>query len=436
MALGGGIFTVQNKTLPGAYINFVNAQRASATLSDRGFAAMPLVLDWGEEGKVFTVTNDDFIRNSQKYFGYDYTHDKMKGLRDLFKNAQTLYAYRLNTGAKAANAYATAKHGGIRGNAIKTIITANVNNEAAFDVATYVDNILVDKQTVLSASELVANEYVNFKTDAVLELTASTPMSGGENGGEVTGQAWQDALAALEKYSFNVLGCVSTTETIKDLCIAYTKRMRDEAGVKFQCVVYKKAGADNKAIISVENKITGEAEETGNLVYWATGAEAGCKIGKDLTNKVYDGYFDVDTNYTQAQLEAALKAGKFVFHQVGEDVRVLEDINTLVTTTDVEGDDFKNNQTIRVIDQIGNDIAAEFNTKFLGIIPNNDSGRISFRTSIVKYCQELERLQAIEDFDPENVKVSQGETKKAVVVDLAVTVVNCMRQLYMTVNVQ
>ena len=40
MALGGGTFVTQNKTLPGAYINFVSAA-ASATLSDRGIATMP-----------------------------------------------------------------------------------------------------------------------------------------------------------------------------------------------------------------------------------------------------------------------------------------------------------------------------------------------------------------------------------------------------------
>lgn len=47
MALGGGTFQVQNKVLPGCYINFVSAARATAALSDRGYAAMPLELAWG-----------------------------------------------------------------------------------------------------------------------------------------------------------------------------------------------------------------------------------------------------------------------------------------------------------------------------------------------------------------------------------------------------
>lgn len=93
MALGGGTFLTQNKVLPGAYINFISVATASTNMSDRGYAAMGLELDWGQEGKIFEVTNGDFQKNSMKIFGHSYGDDCMKGLRDLFKNIQTLYAY-------------------------------------------------------------------------------------------------------------------------------------------------------------------------------------------------------------------------------------------------------------------------------------------------------------------------------------------------------
>lgn len=77
MALGGGSFIAQNKELPGAYMNFVSAASASATLSDRGIATMPLELDWGKEGEVFEVTNEDFQKNSMKVFGYAFDSPKL-----------------------------------------------------------------------------------------------------------------------------------------------------------------------------------------------------------------------------------------------------------------------------------------------------------------------------------------------------------------------
>ena len=73
MALGGGTFLVQNKILPGAYINFISVPYASATLSDRGYATIPLAMDWGPEGKIFTVELAEFQKDSQKIFGYAYT---------------------------------------------------------------------------------------------------------------------------------------------------------------------------------------------------------------------------------------------------------------------------------------------------------------------------------------------------------------------------
>ena len=135
MALGGGTFTVQNKGLPGAYINFISKASANAALSERGIVTMPLILDWGREGEVFEVANADFQKNCMRIFGYEYTHEKMKGLRDLFLSTKTLYAYRLNGGGqKAQNALAEALYSGTRGNDLKIIVQVNTDDESLFDV--------------------------------------------------------------------------------------------------------------------------------------------------------------------------------------------------------------------------------------------------------------------------------------------------------------
>lgn len=429
MALGGGIFVTQNKKLPGAYINFTSAARATASLSDRGIGAMPLVLDWGAEG-VVKVDHAVFMQNSREYTGYEYTHEKNKGLRDFFKKAQTLFIYRLNKGVKASNPYATAKYAGVRGNDLKIVITANVDDENKYDVMTYLETRVVDTQTVASAAELTNNEFVDFVTSTPLAITASTPLSGGTNGDEVTGQDWQDALNALDRFTYNVLGVVSKDDTVKELCIAYTKRMREEVGVKIQCVVYKKNNADHEGVISVENKAVDTAEES--MVYWATGAAAGCKVHQSLDNKVYDGEFVADVNYTQAQLAEGIDAGKFMFHLVGDDVRVLVDINTHTTVTNEKNEDFKNNQVIRVLDQIGNDFAAVFNEKFLGIEPNDNAGRIALRTEFKKILKELERMRATQNLTDEDITVTAGEGKGKVTGGARVNPVTAMRELYLT----
>lgn len=434
MALGGGSFTVQNKKLPGAYINFVSVAAASATLSDRGVATMPLELDWGKEGEVFEVTNEDFQKNTLKIFGYAYDHAKMKGLRDLFLGARTLYAYRLNGGGtKASNTYAEALYAGTRGNDLKIVIQTNADDEEKFDVKTLMGTTEVDSQTVSAASELVANDYVKFKTEAELAVTASTPLTGGTNK-TVDGTAHQSYLDKIQPYSYNTMGVVVTDDTTKKLYTSFNKRLRDEMGIKFQLVLHNYA-ADYMGVISIKNNVTDSGESAASLVYWVTGLEAGCAVNKSCQNRLYDGEFTVDTDFTQTELEQAIDAGEFVLHQVNSDVRVLDDINTMVTTSDTQGDVFKDNQTIRVIDQIANDIAVVFNTKYLGTVPNDEAGRLSLWSDIVKHHQELQDIRAIENFSDSDVSVEAGNDKKSVAVNDAVQPVNAMGKLYMTVQV-
>lgn len=435
MALGGGVFVTQNKKLPGSYINFVSADKASSVVGDRGVAAIPMIMDWGKSNEVITVTADTLRNSSLEVFGHAYTDKALMPLREVFKNASKVYVYRLNAGTQASNTFCTALYGGIRGNSLSTIIAVNADDADKFDVQTLVDNKVVDTQIAKTAADLKDNKYVTFKSDATLAATASTPLTGGEDG-EVTGEDWQKALDVLEGYSFNTLGIASTDEAVKDLAIFYTKRLRDEVGVKFQTVLYNLA-ADEKGIINVVNKLKGEksSDETASLVYWVTGAQAGCAVNKSCTNKIYDGELDVDTNYTQTQLEEAIDNGKFIMHKVGDDVRVLTDINSKVTVTDEEGEDFKSNQTVRVLDQIGNDIASIFNSKYLGVIPNDTAGRVSLWSDIVSHHKQLNTIRAIENFSSDNVTVERGETKKKVVVTDKVTPTNSMEQLYMTVVV-
>lgn len=435
MALGGGTFLVQNKVLPGAYINFVSKSAANAALSERGIATMPLEIDWGPSGEVFEVSSADFQKKSMEIFGYEYTSEKLKGLRDLFMNIQTFYVYRLNgNGKKAANSLAEALYSGIRGNDLKITVQVNADDEGLFDVKTILGAAVVDEQTVSAAKDLSDNKYVKWKAGITLEEAAAVPLTGGENG-EVTGSEHQAYLDKIESYTFNTMGVAVTDDTTKSLYAAFNKRMRDEMGVKFQLVLYNYVKADYMGVISVGNKVLDDGWNEAALVYWVTGVSAGCAVNRSNQNKKYDGGFKVDTQYTQSQITAAIKEGIFLLHLVGTDVRVLEDINTMVTTSDTQGDIFKDNQTIRVIDQIGNDIAVLFNTKYLGIVPNDAAGRISLWSDIVAHHRQLQDIRAIEDFKDSDVSVEQGSTKKAVVVTDAVVVVNAMSKLYMSVTV-
>lgn len=408
--LGGGNFISQNKKLPGTYINFASAQATSSKIGERGIAAMAIEMDWGQDESIIEVTSENFTKNSLKIFGYDYSNEKLKGIRDLFKNIKKAYFYRLNSGNKATNDLATAKCSGVRGNDIKIVIAKNIDEDSKYDVSTYLGTKEVDVQTVKTVNELVDNDYVTFKMQT-LAVTAGKALAGGTNG-DVSGEAHQKFLDKLESYEVNAVGCTAKDESTSNLYVQYAKRMRDEQGIKFQAVVYNNA-ANYEGVVNVKNTTV---EDDSALVYWVTGVIAGCEINKSNTNKTYDGEYTVNADYTQAQLENSIDNGEFILHKVGDEVRVLVDINSLVDITSEKGEEFKSNQTIRVLDQIASDVASVFNSKYLGKIANNEAGRTSLWADIVALFKDYQTLQAIENFKDEDIKVAIGNDKKSVTI--------------------
>lgn len=430
MALGGGNFLTQNKVLPGSYINFVSASSSNANISDRGYAAIACEMDWGKENEIFAVTAEEFLTDSMSIFGYAYTSEKLKGMRDIFINAQTVYFYRLNKGTQASCELGKARYSGTRGNDISISV---VSSDEQYTVETSIDGTVIDSQTVSSAAELEDNEFIIFDKEVELTPKGKTNLLGGDNG-SVSEMAHQEFLDKLESISFNNLGCLSDDETIKKLYAQYTQTMRDTYGVKFQTVIHDYA-AEYEGVINVANDSTDSEEEKYGLVWWVTGACAGCNINESLTNKLYDGEYGVFTQYKQSELEEGIENGCFMLHKNGDDIRVLDDINSFTEFKDGKDKNFGENQVIRLLDQIGNDIAVMFNTYYLGKVQNNNAGRTAFWNDIVTYNKELLKLNVIEDFEPDDVIVEMGNDKKTVSVTNPVTPVCAMAKLYMTVIV-
>ncbi len=433
MALGGGTFVTQNKTIPGAYINFVTTATGATVFGERGVVALGDSFNWGSNN-IFEVTAEDFYKNSMALFGYDALDGKMIGIRDVFKNAKKIYVGRINgnNAKKASCTFGEAKYTGTRGNDIKIAVYSDPDDSSYKNVYTYVGTTIVDTQRVKSMVELRNNNFVVWKSDATLTNTASMPMTGGTNGA-TTGQAVQSFLDDISGYSFNALTVISDNESINQLVAEYTKRMRDTIGKKFQSIVHNYF-ADYEGVINIDPYAV--SEEDYLVAYWVAGAVAGCEINESLTNKVYDGEIEIDSLYTQSQLENKIKSGEFVFHRVGDKIRVLKDINSFVSVNTEKGKMFQNNQTVRICDQIASDVAVLFEEYYMGKVPNDTSGRNSLWSDLVKYHEKLVNIRALDEFDEEAISVEMGESKNSVVIYEKICPVNSMEQLYMKVTLE
>ena len=429
MALGGGTYLVQNKVLPGAYINFVSRPRAMGSLGERGVVCAGLEMNWGHEGMT-TVEAAEFRTDSRKLFGYDYLSEEMKDMRELFLHAKKVLVYRLNDGTAATATVegltVTAKYTGKRGNDICIAVVENVDADGYFDVETYLDKELVDSQTAANIEELEDNDFVSFNGTGVLKAMAGTYLTGGTTGA-VTGSGYADFLAAAEAEDFHVLAYNGSDETTKKLFANFTKRMREEEGVKFVTVLHDFTEADQEGVISV-----GTASE---LVYWVAGATAGAEVNESLTNVVYDGEYEVDAKMKKSEYIKGIEEGQFLFYEEDGSLRVLRDINSFTSFTAAKNSDFSSNRVVRVLDSIANDVANIFSKYYLGKQSNNANGRNLLKAEILAYHEELMKIEAIENFTADDITVEKGMEKQDVVVYESVQPVDAMEKLYMKVEV-
>lgn len=424
MAYGGGYFTTYTKKMPGTYVNFSSALKASSVLSDRGIVFMGDSLTWGKSG-VTTLTLED-LDSLQSILGYPQNANEMIKIREVFQHATKLYLYRLDSGGvKASNTYATAKYAGTRGNAITIIIASDTEHENKFVVSTALSGVVVDSQDNIGAiTDLEANDYVDWKTGEItIEATAGTPLANGTNG-TVTGQCYQDMLNTAESYNFNILAYDGTDSETKALFKAFTQRMREEIGANFQTVLYNYS-ANYEGVINVKN--------SADLVPWVAGAEAGCAVNASIENMTYDGEKTVSANYTQVQLIQAMDSGELVFHKVDDDYKVLKDINSLTSFTTQKGKRFGENTTIRVNDQIGNDVAVMFNTQIMGKVQNDSEGRLYVWDKINDIMQALATQRAISNYDSADLRVFEIEgDSSAIGAEILYTPLNMLDKLYLT----
>lgn len=92
------------------------------------------------------------------------------------------------------------------------------------------------------------------------------------------------------------------------------------------------------------------------------------------------------------------------------------------------------NRLIRTLDGINNDITEIFESNYVGKINNNADGRSLLRATLIEYFNELQRMNAIQNFTAEDVTVNPGNDSDAVVIDCFVQPVDSVEKIYITVN--
>ncbi len=252
-----------------------------------------------------------------------------------------------------------------------------------------------------------------------------------------------EALAALKTVQFNTL-CYpyddTTPETVeanKTAIATWIAAMRDDEGVKCQAVLANYDG-DSEGIINVVQGIKlsdGTSLTAAQVTAWVAGATAGASITTSNTGMRYEGAVDVVDRMTRSEMESAVEDGELIFKvDSAQNVTVVYDINSLTSITVEKGKMFTKNRVIRTIDNIANDITSIFESNYVGKVNNNEDGRALLKGALTDYFATLQNMEAIQNFETDDVEVTAGNDSDAVVVTANIQPVDSVEKIYITVN--
>ena len=165
---------------------------------------------------------------------------------------------------------------------------------------------------------------------------------------------------------------------------------------------------------------------------------AGANINQSNTAREVVGATSIVGELDDAGIKEALKNGKFVLStSASGKIKVEQDINSLHTFTQDRNYNFTKNRVIRTLDEIGTSTEIVWEDSYMGKVDNNAVGRGIFKSDLIAYGNEMQRINAIQEFaGTDDITVAQGNDLDSVLVEWGVKPVDSMEKLYMTVNVR
>lgn len=347
----------------------------------------------------------------------------------------------------------TAKDKGKHGDDISVVITADPDNNsdasegalrAIFYVQTLVSGKVVDSQTLKADAATVAlsglndNPWVKFTAKTGDAFAASITLAGGDNG-SLASSAYSDFMEAAELESWNVLASGTTDSVTKSALSLFVKRLSNDEGKKVQAVLYNYPTADNECVVSVyPQQIIDNTNHTfteEEMVCWVAGCTAGANVNESLTYAAHPDAVEINPALTQSQQIDALNAGQFVLFEEFGDIKNVQDINTFTSFTATKGKVFRKNRVVRVVFGLCNDIYRIYAKSYIGITPNNESGRSLLKAEILDLLNRYQGNQALQNVAVDDVVVSKGSESDAVIIEVYIQPVDAIEKIYVNITI-
>ena len=441
--MGGGQYEIENKVLPGVYINIKSKPSMNVVMGERGIVAIAKQLSWGEQGKLIEIEG---VNNLQLLTGYSQTSPENLFIRELMRGsnltsgASKILLWRLEEtgGAKASlevedGIKISTKYVGKRGNDIAVIISPvleSKNDEGTlyyqWTIEVVVDGLILESFTRgiytgrdAGSVEATVKDFMDIESNwiqvsgtetANLETMVATNLTDGKDG-TILPSAHNNFISAIAKVNFNVIVYDGEDTITKGAYKSLVNRLCTEEG-RYCVAVISEYKADSEYVINVSNAFTNEegvALTTAQATWWVGGASAGANYWESLTYHNVPNASQVEPEYENSELAKRLSAGEFLFFKMDDEIKVLSDVSSFTSVNVNKSKAFCKNRVVRTIMQICNDLYLGYSKYYIGIVDVNDAGVNLVKAYGIDYLNKVMAKNAIQNFVPDDYQVSQFE---------------------------
>ncbi|KNF10059.1 phage tail sheath protein [Gottschalkia purinilytica] len=203
--------------------------------------------------------------------------------------------------------------------------------------------------------------------------------------------SYDSALNYLETTKFDYLVIPEIAEAEVTTISSWIKDCRDKKDIKVKAVLPHADNADSEGVINfatddikVKDKVYTAAQYCSRIA----GILAGTPLNMSATYQVLPEVEDV-SHLTKAEFDKAIDSGKLVLMNDGEKVKIARAVNSLVTTTQEKGEDFKKTLIVDKCDMWHDDVKRTVADYYLGKYVNNYDSKIILITAIQAYNDQL-----------------------------------------------
>ena len=197
-----------------------------------------------------------------------------------------------------------------------------------------------------------------------------------------------DALERLKNKQWYYLTVPGLADGEADTVVEYIKEQRNKYHKTFKAVLPSVA-ADYEGIINFATdniKVGTKTYTTAEFCCRIAGIRAGLPLNRSAT---YYTLPEVESITESETPDADVDNGKLILINDGTKIKIARGVNSLTTTTEDKGEDFKKIKILEAVDMIRDDIRTTFEDEFVGKVENSYDNKIVFIAAVNKYFKDL-----------------------------------------------